>query len=594
MCKLDKVIAIEELQGLICRDLSHKDVKDCTLVCRAWNRLWGRMLWTQIRLFKHHHKNSDFLERQGGHIQLLSCEFVDSTVVTAITQFCPTLRSLYLHLDYNSAEVEASALDEMFQRMKIRLTKVHIRFDATFVNPMVLLGLARLSQLTELFLDPYLSKASKDDLSMDAYMSILNVCATLQSFICGGCFLEIWGKARQLTSENEIVAPLETKNETSKGDRGSAGLFTAQSRSLSSSQTSPNSQVTPLTKTEVKPLILTPSAPTLIAYNFRRLHIQSSPLDIIDFYRLIGLCPLLEELTLRREQGAFTHDAWKTLSDLCPRLRLIRFENVNMSLPHTPDLAAVVTDFSCLECLELVNCEFDKDPDLIALGTRLEELYQQRNETPHPLRRLQITGVIDQSTQVLADAFAALGSSTLLQFLTIGKTSSPIKRDGHGKVIAPEWDENAVDFSTITPLRLESLRVLDVTMVNFTKVGLKQFFSLIPRHCIHLNSLGLSSCHSDYLREYKISEQLSQVEHPNISFPSLRTVLFGFSYPRTRYRCYFFVKELALILDALPGLKKVGLRTGVEIIGDVEHLRKQFWRVKIVVLLPSQAGDFFE
>ncbi|KAF9285890.1 hypothetical protein BGZ88_009363, partial [Linnemannia elongata] len=507
MLMADRVLAIEELQHQIRVYLALKDVKTCTLVSQQWNRYWGRSLWSQIRLQQHHHTNLSFLPRQGPNIQRLSCEFVTPSIIQSITQSCLTLRSLYLHLDKHSANVSSEALEKLFLGVgSVRLTRVHIRLDVRFVHPMRLQGLGKAKELKELYLDPYCSASSSEAVGYEReeYLRLLHVCAGLESFICGGVFLELRRPKSVQKSRNgergEDEGLLRVKKGSSsslvssspKGDRCPGGQFTALSRRLSSSsQSSLDFAPTP-SKAD---LALLQSIPRFEGYSLRRLNVQSSPLDVPAFHQLVGLCPLLEELTISRAQGAsFTSKTWTILSRLCPRLRMIRLENDELVTQHLPDLGDIILNFPMLESLELIDCGFEQDPDLVALGARLRELKAEHDGKAHPLKRLALTGAMGHSTRILADALTNL-EAVSLQSLTVGKTSSlslfqQRQQREMSAIQVLDWEEPLVNL-TVSWTCFETLSLLDFTKVDFPPKTLDKIFPFVARSR-NLHSLGIA------------------------------------------------------------------------------------------------------
>ncbi|KAG0072511.1 hypothetical protein BGZ89_005620, partial [Linnemannia elongata] len=507
MLMADRVLAIEELQHQIRVYLALKDVKTCTLVSQQWNRYWGRSLWSQIRLQQHHHTNLSFLPRQGPNIQRLSCEFVTPSIIQSITQSCLTLRSLYLHLDKHSANVSSEALEKLFLGVgSVRLTRVHIRLDVLFVHPMRLQGLGKAKELKELYLDPYCSASSSEAVGYEReeYLRLLHVCAGLESFICGGVFLELRRPKSVQKSRNgergKDEGLLRVKKGSSsslvssspKGDRCPGGQFTALSRRLSSSsQSSVDFAPTP----SKAHLALSQSIPRFEGYSLRRLNVQSSPLDVPAFHQLVGLCPLLEELTISRAQGAsFTSKTWTILSRLCPRLRMIRLENDELVTRHLPDLGDILLKFPMLESLELIDCGFEQDPDLVALGARLRELKAEQDGKAHPLKRLALTGAMGHSTRILADALTNL-EAVSLQSLTVGKTSSlslfqQRQQREMSAIQVLDWEEPLVNL-TVPWTCFETLSLLDFTKVDFPPKTLDKIFPFVARSR-NLHSLGIA------------------------------------------------------------------------------------------------------
>lgn len=338
-----------------------------------------------------------------------------------------------------------------------------MRFDVRFVDPIRFWGLGKLKELRELYLDPYCSVGGGEAAGYERedYLSILHVCTGLESFICGGMFLE-------------LRRPRSGQESRYGGGRREEVMLCVKKGSSSS---------------------LLSSSPKNEGYSLRRLHVQSSPLDVHAFHHLVGLCPLLEELTISRAQGvSFTSKTWKLLSQFCPRLLMIRLENDELVAQHMPDLGDILMMFPVLRSLELVDCRFERDPDLVALGARLRELKAEQDGKPHPLKRLALTGAIGHSTQILADALTNL-EAVSLQSLTVGKTSSPLpfqryRQRGMSVSQILEWDEPFVDL-TVPWTCFETLSLLDFTKVDFPPNTLAKIFPLVAQSS-KLHSLGIA------------------------------------------------------------------------------------------------------
>ncbi|KAG0377990.1 hypothetical protein BGX24_005004 [Mortierella sp. AD032] len=152
--------------------------------------LWGAHIWTQFR-HKEHHRKSPVLQRHGSRIRHLSCDYLDKDTVKSVTQFCQSVQSLYLHLNLNAFWAHYDVLEGMFITLRDRLTKVHIRFDASVISPMLLWSLSQLPHLTDLHLDPYHSQYFEGKYRpLEEYLSLLRICIGLQSLTVGGCFLD--------------------------------------------------------------------------------------------------------------------------------------------------------------------------------------------------------------------------------------------------------------------------------------------------------------------------------------------------------------------------------------------------------------------
>ncbi|KAK3837582.1 MAG: hypothetical protein JOS17DRAFT_799457, partial [Linnemannia elongata] len=414
-------------------------------------------------------------------------------------------------------------------------------------------GLGKVRELRELYLDPYCSVGGGGAVGYkrEECMSILHVCTGLESFICGGVFLEM----RRFRSGQE------SRSGEKKGP------------SLPMAFTSPNSE----------------------GYSLRRLHIQSSPLDVPAFHHLVGLCPFLEELTISRAQGAsFTSKTWTLLSQFCPRLQMVRLENDELVTQHMPDLGDILMMFPVLKSLELVDCRFERDPDLVALGARLRELKAEQDGKPHPLKRLALTGAMGHSTQILADALTNL-EAVALQSLTVGKTSSllPFQQRQQGWMSVSqilEWDEPFVDLS-VRWTCFETLSLLDFTKVDFPPSTLNKIFPLVAQSC-NLHSLGVAWTQLLSLYNQPINPVTKRAAWAlSIKLPYLQKIAIGCGYERRKFRTIPLTSDiLGALLKAAPGVRKVGIRTGIEVEvegvsgGRVEGWESVFLGVEFVYL----------
>ncbi|KAF9121016.1 hypothetical protein BGW39_010913 [Mortierella sp. 14UC] len=465
----DTVLDIQELQDIIRSHLATKDLKDCTLVCRRWNRYFDPHLWYRVTIWKKGQKRP-LLKRHGMHVKDMSCLYFDKSTLKAILRHCPNIEHLYIRLDQKSMWIQYKHLESLFIHLQDQLTNLQILFDAAFFEPAFLWSINRLTRLTHMRVDPHFLEDRDPSFSPpEYYSSLLECCPTLRTlkFYYGPYFGgeledERWTQSAFKKWVRGILDPR-------RQDRLPLSPMDAITRRAGTSAR--EGGIAHRIKPEMQER-LKPESPIPHQYNLRSLQLQPPAMNLPTFLAIVRQSPSIESLALGGQWSDFHLEIWTELSTLCPHLRELEIKFYG-KIKDFPAMATLVTLFPRLESVSFVRQILDKDPDLSTLDDSLRR-HKQLYGIPHPFKSLEITGTIRQQFPIIMNTITLPVALESFKIGNIIRHSRFLETDPAPPTPSPA---RMLDLTTTPWACHASLTTLDISSVIFPdKATTFQFF----------------------------------------------------------------------------------------------------------------------
>ncbi|KAG0049506.1 hypothetical protein BGZ83_005727 [Gryganskiella cystojenkinii] len=577
-----RVMAIQELQDILCSYLELASLKALSVCCKEWHRLLIAKVWTRLRLFDLEKTRRTLLEKYGYLFRTLDCPFTDKSALKAIRENCPNLEFLRLTLDANGTWIDYQFLESFFADMT-KLSALYLRVDLFRFSPPTLWSLASAPHLTKLYLDAYYAQYyTSKHYHPDVFMTVLDCLPRLEFLHVQGLvfepanvseyhnkdsFMQTLRKTFRPVRQNAPNDPSQINN-TSGSNYVRASTFSSLSISSSLSRLTGSK-----TMAVADQIAVNDNNP--VNYQIKQLILSPTRMDDSTFCQLVCKCPHLENLYLDGVWIRFSAESWLEMAKVCKKLKHLRVR-YSGTIDYMPNVQTLIQLFPKLLTISLQTLSLTEDPDLSNLGERLTWI-EQRDGEQHPLRKIEITGSLRQPLKMFLEIVEQCATIEELILGTTLNCTEPAVAD----------ISTAALYLMKTPWKcFETLKVLDVTNIQFPNMESFSCFISRIQGLTQLKSLYMSIAQVRLLMVVIDADPLVvQNRHGAITntlsgpvcFLTLRTLGIGKAFRKDRGRTDkpTRLEEVQTMIDMCPALRTLSL-THLSEAGITKELSAEF------------------